>query len=453
MPQALTDEQLRAVSNVERACSILSLAGCVFTIVTFSLSKSFRKPINRLVFYATFGNMMTNVGTLISRQYLPFPNSPGCQFQAFLIQMFMPADAFWTLAMATNVYLTFYHKYDARDLRKMEIPYLLLCYGIPFIPAFVYIFVKNSKGQRPYGNATLWCWVSTDWDIWRLLTFYVPVWVVIVITFSIYIRAGRTIYEKRKELGRFASTDNDPQSFSGEAIGTIKTTEVTITSEPAPTAGPFAIGDKEELPSIGTRYGPSPSYAVHIAAGAQNSSEATLPLPSSPRQQQISRTTITTTQHHQMKSLRRRHQELSNAAWAYTKSAILFFTAILITWIPSCANRVYPVAHNGNISVPLEFMSAFVLPLQGFWNAVIYAAISWTAVKEGWSDIRHSRRAPAIELESDSGNRAEDGNHRQDYWMSRPVHQDPSMETTNESGNITDTERGHGPAGERHPSL
>jgi hypothetical protein len=88
----------------------------------------------------------------------------------------MPADAFWSLSMAVNVYLTFYLKFDAQSLRKMEIPYLVGCYGIPFVPAFVYIFIKNKEGQRMYGNAMLWCWVSPEWDIWRIITFYGPVW-------------------------------------------------------------------------------------------------------------------------------------------------------------------------------------------------------------------------------------------------------------------------------------
>lgn len=88
----------------------------------------------------------------------------------------MPADAFWTLAMAVNVYLTFYHKFDAHRLRKMEIPYLILCYGVPFVPAFVFIFVRDSNGVRVYGNATSWCWISTEWDIWRIIMFYGPVW-------------------------------------------------------------------------------------------------------------------------------------------------------------------------------------------------------------------------------------------------------------------------------------
>lgn len=83
----LTEATLNGFSIVERVCSVLSLLGCIVIIGTFCASKSFHKPINRLVFYASFGNMMTNVATLMARSYLSDIMSPGCQFQAFLIQM------------------------------------------------------------------------------------------------------------------------------------------------------------------------------------------------------------------------------------------------------------------------------------------------------------------------------------------------------------------------------
>ena len=83
----LTDNQLIAISIIERVGSVFSLLGCIFIIVTFCSSKAFHKPINRLVFYASFGNMMTNVGTLMAREYIPMPDSVGCQLQSFLIQM------------------------------------------------------------------------------------------------------------------------------------------------------------------------------------------------------------------------------------------------------------------------------------------------------------------------------------------------------------------------------
>lgn len=97
----------------------------------------------------------------------------------------MPADIFWALAMALNVYLTFYHKFDAQRLRKMEIPYLVCCYGIPFVNALICAFISSPSKGRMYGNASLWCWISPKWDILRIATFYAPVWYVICSGISI----------------------------------------------------------------------------------------------------------------------------------------------------------------------------------------------------------------------------------------------------------------------------
>ncbi|KAF4982037.1 hypothetical protein FZEAL_2287 [Fusarium zealandicum] len=391
--ETLTTSQLQAISIIERVCSVLSLVGSLFVIGTFVSSKAFHKPINRLVFYASFGNMMTNVGTMMSRRYLSSPDSVGCQFQAFLIQMFMPADAFWTLAMAINVYLTFYFKFDARRLRKMEIPYLIGCYGVPLIPALVYVFIKNKNGERVYGNATLWCWVSPEWDIWRIITFYGPVWVSIAITFFIYIRAGSTIYRKRRDLDNFSSTDQDLASF-GDVLGTMKTTEVSVTTEINPNAIHLQPMGRR-APDINTPQNTNGAYSVTISADTSGDI-ADMVLPVQP--QQIRSSTQVPAQRSGGNLGPRRYRELNNAAWQYTKCALLFFTAILITWIPSSANRVYSVFHTRNSSVPLEFMSAFVLPLQGFWNALIYMVTSWGACKSLLIDLRMGRRPDVTEL-------------------------------------------------------
>lgn len=88
----------------------------------------------------------------------------------------MPADALWMLAMAINVYLTFYFKFDAARLRKMEVPYLVFCYGLPFAVSLTMVFVKTPERGRMFGNANLWCWTSPNWDIFRIVLFYGPVW-------------------------------------------------------------------------------------------------------------------------------------------------------------------------------------------------------------------------------------------------------------------------------------
>ncbi|KAI0377452.1 family A G protein-coupled receptor-like protein [Hypomontagnella monticulosa] len=374
----LTPGQLEAISVIERVGSVFSLLGSLFVIFTFTFSKAFHKPINRLVFYASFGNMMTNVGTLMSRRYVAEIDSFGCQFQGFLIQMFLPADAFWTLAMAFNVYLTFYHKFDAARLRKMEIWYLILCYGIPFVPALTYIFVRSESAGRMYGNATLWCWVSSGWDIFRIATFYGPVWVVILLTMFIYIRTGGEIYKKRKQLRNFgaSSSAHDPEPLTMDDPYSVKTTEVTVTTEPVGESGI----DLAPLGRFTTTNKQMTAYSVTVSSNAKNNNssqpgEIMSPItPAVPPTPSGIRSRAKTQK-------RRANFEANNAAWSYSKCAILFFTALLVTWIPSSANRVYSIVNTNSVDVTLEIMSAIVLPLQGFWNMLIYVATSWEAVR------------------------------------------------------------------------
>ena len=83
---AFTELQLHSLQDVERVVSVLSLVGTIFVMITFLSCSHFRKLINRLIFYASFGNVLMAIGTLISREGIKYgPDSSLCQFQAFLI--------------------------------------------------------------------------------------------------------------------------------------------------------------------------------------------------------------------------------------------------------------------------------------------------------------------------------------------------------------------------------
>lgn len=83
-----TEYQEALLFTTERVASVISLLGCTFVVFTFLWSSRFRKPVNRLILYATLGNVMMNVGTLISvNGLLAGFDAPLCQFQAFLVQM------------------------------------------------------------------------------------------------------------------------------------------------------------------------------------------------------------------------------------------------------------------------------------------------------------------------------------------------------------------------------
>ncbi|KAJ5089991.1 hypothetical protein N7532_008675 [Penicillium argentinense] len=356
---SLSPSQNRAIQITERVTSSFSVFGALFVIGTYTASSRFHKPINRMVFYASWGNILANVSTLISLSGIQAgQESSMCQTQAFLIQMFMPADALWTLAMALNVYLTFRHRFSSSQLRNLETKYLLLCYGLPFVPAIIYAFLRTEAKGRVYGDATvssqvpiifitqltdlldkqLWCWIDVDWDALRIATFYGPVWLIFVITGIIYISIGTEIYQKRKQL-RNMTSQSMPTTLS------VKTTEVHVISETMDKSGEVrqTQPEKEDFGHNRSR------FETNISSAKMSSSDA--------------------------------------AAWAYTKCAMLFFAALIITWVPSTINRVYTLVAEGEVSFALCYFEALVLPLQGFWNCIIYITTSLGACRSLWNTI------------------------------------------------------------------
>lgn len=220
---------------------------------------------------------------------------------------------------------------------------------------------------------------------------------------GIYVRCGRTIYENRKKLGRFYNS-NDASS-DGQPV---KTTQVTVTSELR--GGAHA---DFQMQAVGFPAAPLPCqkmtgtgmHTVHVTARADD-----LGLPTHGQTRETEPPPHPEARPaYASKPARRRRREFDTFTWAYTKCAILFFAALLVTWIPSSANRLYPLIHGGQRSAALQIISALVLPLQGFWNAIIYAVTSWRACKgllDGLSLARMKARAVRLGGAQHQGSRS-----------------------------------------------
>lgn len=223
--------------------------------------------------------------------------------------------------------------------------------------------------------------------------------IAILITFFIYIRAGSEIYKKHKQLKNFSSHhDPEPLPAMEDPSNSSKTTEVMVTSEVVDhnAIDLSPLGRRGSEQSSAPR-APNAAYSVTISSSKrgfnhrESENDVVLPIQSNVT---VSAPPIATRAPPTANPLRRRQAyEANTAAWSYTKCAILFFSALLVTWIPSSANRVYSVVHVAESSEPLEFMSAFVLPLQGFWNAIIYIVTSWKACQMLADDVLHGARA------------------------------------------------------------
>jgi hypothetical protein len=70
----------------------------------------------------------------------------------------MPADALWAFCMALNVFFVFQTRSLRYRAQEFEVWYIIGCYGIPLIPALVYLVLDLTLFQEEnqfYGDATV----------------------------------------------------------------------------------------------------------------------------------------------------------------------------------------------------------------------------------------------------------------------------------------------------------
>lgn len=68
---------------------------------------------------------------------------------------FPPADVLWTTAMAFDVFLIVFHRYDAEALRKLEWKYFSVITTLVSIPAIAFLFVNTQEKGPMYGSVTV----------------------------------------------------------------------------------------------------------------------------------------------------------------------------------------------------------------------------------------------------------------------------------------------------------
>lgn len=238
----------------------------------------------------------------------------------------MPTDSLWSFCMAVNIYLAFYRRYSAEDLKRLEKWYLLLCYGLPLILATALSLIKTSERGRIYGPALVgtwspcrlplfmtWIWFPLDlvlncrtvavpspsvllWSsvVWsrnnfsqQLVWFYFRR-VVSIVTFAIYVTAGIHIYRKYRALH--------------------------VTKETLPVSGVIEV----------TR---SFSFNAETATAEDLVVEPATPY-----------STCIESQQFQAGSGLDIRMNTNNAIWSYLRYSFLFFIAMVATWVWICSS-------------------------------------------------------------------------------------------------------------------
>ncbi|KAI2618361.1 hypothetical protein GGR54DRAFT_150608 [Hypoxylon sp. NC1633] len=397
-PGALTRQHIETIVIFERLGAALSATGILLIFIAYAAFKRLRTVPNTFIVFASVANLGASIACLIGYSgVLAGSDSHLCQAQAFMFELFMQSDPWWSFAMAVNVYMVFFFSANPRSFLRYWWAYFLVCYGLPFIPALWLLIVRGGDGQSVYGNATIWCWIDKDWSNLRIYTYYLPIWVCIILSTCIYVAVGYYVFKQRNQL-RNLSLSNPAREVpatrdSGEktlfpnaaVMGRINREVVQVTTVNSSTA--YATGE----PSSATA-GATPTNWFDGPPDDQSKFDGASTPISSPNPYQTTVTHITADPaprecirarvRRNLQRWRGRFNHMDPVKLAYLRTSFVFAISVFVTWTPSSINRVHDLVYAESASFALNLASAVVLPLQGVWNAVIFFSTSWSSLRQ-----------------------------------------------------------------------
>lgn len=249
----------------------------------------------------------------------------------------------------------------------------------------------------------------------RVATFYGPVWIVILATIVMYAVVGKNIYMNRVNnsyVQHQLDTGNTDGTFStlekgvlSRGLGSIvHTKEVSVVTRPY-TPAQDAVNAMTDNTANGARQvmrqasfsalqgqvvcaptAPQAPPQSRDSSAAQSTNRRVSIAPSqSPHPANHSRNTVYTTSISGT-PLAPLNTAAMRGARTYAKVAFLLFIVMLVVWVPSSINRFYTFSHPPNFG--MNVAAAAVLPLQGFFNCVIYCFTSREQLRVIWISLK-----------------------------------------------------------------
>ncbi|KAI0842785.1 hypothetical protein F5Y06DRAFT_304483 [Hypoxylon sp. FL0890] len=406
-PGALTRSHIDTIVIFERLGAALSVTGILLIFLAYAAFKRLRTVPNTFIVFASFANLGASIACLIGYSgVLAGSNSHLCQAQAFMFELFMQSDPWWSFAMAVNVYMVFFFSANPNSFLRYWWAYFLVCYGIPFIPSLWLLIVRGGDGQNVYGNATIWCWIDKDWSNLRIYTYYLPIWVCIILSSCIYVAVGYYVFKQRNQL-RNLSLSNPARELptardSGEktlftnaaVMGSINREVVQVTT--VNSSATHSVGG----PSSSATATPINWFDGPLDNPSSFDGSSTLTSPPNSYQTTVTRITADPAPRERhwaslrsnVQRWRGRFSHMDPVKLAYLRTSFVFAISVFVTWTPSSVNRVHDLVYAESASFALNLASAVVLPLQGVWNAVIFFSTSWTALRQEVRAQLDSRR-------------------------------------------------------------
>lgn len=195
-------EQEKIIYYAILSCSTLSILGSLFILVLCVMYPKLRRLPFRLILFLAIADL----GVSISYILPSYSSNKICQAQGYLESYFSLSSIFWSACISHAIKSTILQN---KNVKQNLMYYLIICYITPLLSYLVLIDIHE------YGLALGWCWIYLDADAsssifyrqltYRLITYYLPLSIVIVIIILNYISVISALKKSHSFFGTSSS--------------------------------------------------------------------------------------------------------------------------------------------------------------------------------------------------------------------------------------------------------
>jgi len=173
--------QTRYLVHVMQVFASFSFLGSLLIIFTYRRYKELRSVAFELICYMSVCDLCYSIAIFLGEA--EDSTTKICTIQALIFQCFEMASLLWAACIARTIHLGFRIHDPAQLSSKMPRFHLFVW----FTCAIVLVLPATT---RSYGPAGAWCWIGDDTagKVWRFLTFYIILWIIVAYMLYVYIK-------------------------------------------------------------------------------------------------------------------------------------------------------------------------------------------------------------------------------------------------------------------------
>lgn len=191
------------------ACGSLSALGCCVTIFVFAFIVRPLTTANRMLLFLTLTDLLQAIQ--FATAWVNFRGTM-CSVQLVYGVVTATASFFWTVAIAAYVYWVTRGANSVRSARRVELIAHCCAWGIPLGMLAIQLAFARRTITEPETHP--WCFIAPGFLAWRLIAFYIPLFISWVGTLVLYTLA-------RRELGKATHSTKHYARFVAVPLGFI----------------------------------------------------------------------------------------------------------------------------------------------------------------------------------------------------------------------------------------